>query len=72
MNNVKQILLLVAGIIFSVVMFCLFFYVFIFIAGFAIISGLVYYIYNRFFRKRAKPSSNKKVGPIIIDMEDDK
>ncbi len=68
MDNLKKILLAIAGIIIFIGFMFFFIYIFIFL----VIAGLIYYIYRRFFKKKPKVKThNKTISPIIIDMEED-
>ena len=66
MENLKKILAGILGVIVFIALCFIFFYAAIF---FLIAMG-IYYIYYRFFKK-SKPSNNKKINTVIIDMEED-
>jgi len=68
-NRLKQILLLILGIAIMVGLLFIFFYVFIFL----VIVGIIYYIYKKIFRRPKNNKindENKKINPVIIDMDE--
>lgn len=69
-DKLKQIILCILGIAIMVGLLFVFFYVFLFLA----IIGIIYYIYKKIFKKPKKAyemkDENKKINPVIIDMDD--
>lgn len=69
MDNLRKIIYLIVIMCVLIGMF----YLFIYILPIVLIGILAYYIYYKFFRKKKVYSkgTNKEVGPVIIDMEED-
>lgn len=66
MDNLKRILMIIGGIILFGFLFYIFFHVFVFL----VFVFTLYYIYYRFFKKKTV-DNNKKVNPVIIDIEEE-
>ena len=69
-SRIKQIILFIIGVVIIIALLFIFLYAFIFL----VIIGLIYYIYRKIFKRPKKVNivndDNKKINPVIIDMED--
>lgn len=69
LDIVKKILTIILGIAILIAFCFLFFYIVVF----ALIAGLIYYIYRRFFKKKPKTYNEdikkKTINNVIIDAE---